>query len=477
MRLPALRPVTSDATLGGALLAAGLLVWAGATYKFGLVGLALPLPLLLGVALLRWPGTVAMVAIAAAVLCENPDFGLFPWTGHLYDDIVKGFMPLDAILAIAALGTLVQIVQEQRSVLVPPPPLTLALLLLLLALASGVYVGRAGGASLTDAIIYVHVFLLLVVVPMVAVNLRVGREQIMRVLGVTVALGIVKALLGLLVVVLGKGSPVDGSVLTYYEPAANWIMTVAMLSILAAVAGGIRLPWWMLVGGVLMLVALVLSYRRSFWIADTLGILLVLLLGLSQVARLLLVPTAVLVGVAIWALGGVALQSDSPVGQRLSTLNSSKINAKPDDRYRIDERANVLHNITEHPIAGLGLGIPWHADKQPLPIEADPTHQYVHFAVLYWWLRLGILGMIAYAALIGAGVLMSMQVWRASSLPPPVRAFGLGSLCSMIALVVVETTTTFTGSDVRFTILLAGQLALLAVCVRQAASSDSSAVV
>jgi O-antigen ligase len=298
---------------------------------------------------------------------------------------------------------------------------------------------------------------------------------VLLILGGAVALATLKALLGLLVVVLGKGSPVDGSVLTYYEPAANWMMSVVLLSILAAVVGGVRVPWWALAGAALMVLALVLSYRRSFWIGDALGIVLVVLLGLSSLGRALLVPTALLVGLAIWALGGVALQSDSPLGQRLGSLSSSKINAKPDDRYRIDERANVVAEIRRHPVAGLGLGVPWRASAQPLPVEADPTHQYVHFAVLYWWLRLGLLGLLAYVALIGAGLWLSLRVWRAPALPGPARAFGLGSLCSMIALVVIETTTTFTGSDPRFTILFAGQLALLAVLARQADSSDMTA--
>jgi hypothetical protein len=50
-----------------------------------------------------------------------------------------------------------------------------------------------------------------------------------------------------------------------------------------------------------------------------------------------------------------------------------------------------------------------------------------------------------------------------------IRAFGLGSLCSMVALAVIETTATFSGSDTRFSLLFAGQLALLSVLWRRAA--------
>ena len=81
--------------------------------------------------------------------------------------------------------------------------------------------------------------------------------------------------------VLGHyGQSVEGSsTLSYYEPAANWLIMVAMLAMFAAVLVRARPPVWMLLGAPLLIASLVLSYRRSFWIAAVLGLLLVLLLG------------------------------------------------------------------------------------------------------------------------------------------------------------------------------------------------------
>jgi O-antigen ligase len=174
----------------------------------------------------------------------------------------------------------------------------------------------------------------------------------------------------------------------------------------------------------------------------------------------------VLVAAAIWALGGVALQSDTPLGERVQSLSPSAIQVKPDDRYRLDERANVWHAIKESPVSGLGIGVPWQATARSLPVEVTPEHEYVHFAALYWWLRLGVLGLLAYAGMLVAGAVMSLRAWRRSRIPA-VRAFGLGSLCSMVALAVIETTATFAGSDARFSLLIAGQLALLAALWRR----------
>jgi O-Antigen ligase len=470
-RLP---PPTRESALIGALVAVGTLVTVAAALKLGIGALALPIGVIAAVVLLRFPGPMLVLAVAAVILCENGDFGLFPQTAKLYSELFKGFMPIDAILAISLLGTIAQLIQDRRSVRLPPAPLAFPLALLGLALVSGIVVGREAGTGVSDSLLKVHTFVYLALVPLIAVNLRVSERDLRRVLAGGAALALVKALLGLLVVATGKGLAIDSSVLTYYEPAANWLMTVALLSILAAVLARTPLPLWVKGSAPLLLLALVLSYRRSFWIADLLGIALVFLLGLSAGGRKVLLPGVVLVGVAIWALGGVAVQSDTPLGQRVQSLSSSNIQAKPDDRYRLDERANVVAAIKDHPIAGLGIGVPWEASARPLPVEVNPDHQYVHFAVLYWWLKLGLLGMLAYVAMLASALVMSLRVWQRSR-EPIVRAFGLGSLCSVIGLAVIETTATFSGTDARFTLVFAGQLALLAVLWRRAAVNRPAA--
>jgi hypothetical protein len=469
VRLPAARRLalldrTSPAI--GVLAAAGTLVTVAAAFKVGIAGLALPIVVLVGLAVVRYPGPVLVAAVGAVVFGENAGFGLLPQTQHLYDDLVKGFTPVDGIVAIALLGTAAQVIQDRRAVRLPAPPLTFALVLLGLGLISGIVVGREAGVGVSSTVLLIHSFAYIILVPLIAANLRVSDRDVVRLLGACTAMALLKALLGLLVVVTGRGNTVGGSSLTYYAPSANWLMTVVLLSIVAAALARVRLPWWVLATAPLLLTSLVLSYRRSFWIADLLGLALVILLGLSSGGRKVVLPGAVLVGAAIWALGGVALQSDTPLGERVQSLSPSSIAVKPDERYRLDERANVWHAIKAEPVSGLGIGVPWQATARPLPVEVNPEHQYVHFAVLYWWLKLGVLGLLAYVGMVVAGVLMSLRVWRRSNVPV-IRAFGLGSLCSMVGLAVIETTATFTGGDLRFTLLFAGQLALLSALWRR----------
>ncbi|HST41150.1 MAG TPA: O-antigen ligase family protein, partial [Conexibacter sp.] len=224
-----------------------------------------------------------------------------------------------------------------------------------------------------------------------------------------------------------------------------------------------RPPLWLLLGTPLLIASLVLSYRRSFWIAAVFALLLVLLLATTPNGRRMLVPASLLIAGAIWVLGSIGFQSQSsPLGDRVASLAPSRLAANKSDRYRIDERANVLGEIRDHPISGLGLKVPWSAAVQPLPLEHENGRDYVHFAPLWFWLKLGILGLAAYFATIAGGVLLSWRVWREQP-DPMLRAFGIASVCSLLGLVVMDTTASFTGVDARLNVLLGIQLGFLAV--------------
>ena len=207
---------------------------------------------------------------------------------------------------------------------------------------------------------------------------------------------------------------------------------------------------------------LLLSYRRSFWIAAVLAVLLVLLLGISPLGRRMLVPVGLLVALAIWLLGSTSFQSQSPIVKRVTSLQSSKVEANVEDRYRIDERANVLSEIDRHPISWAGHDDPMGSHRQALPVEHEGGRLYVHFAALWFWLKLGVLGLLAYIAdHRGRALVLAFRAWRAAH-DPISRAFGLASLCGVVALVVLDTTASFTGVDARFTVLFGAQLGLLA---------------
>ena len=467
-------------TAGIAALLTALVILA-AGHKLGnTTALFVPLGIVLVVIVLMRPVLAVALAAGVAILCEGPAFGLLTPLGHVYDTFYKRLTPLDALVALAVLAVGLDMLRTKRP-LRYPRELQFVDVILVLGMISGIVVGHAAGESLKSLILAENLIAYLLVLPVAIANLEVSRRTLRLLIGGLFALAVLKGLLGVAEVGSGKGVSIEGSSnLTYLEPTANWVIMLAMLGIAAALLARLRPPLWMLLGSPLLVASLVLSFRRSFWIAAVLGLLLVLLLALSPVGRRLLVPIALVLAAAIWLLGSISFQSNSPLIKRATSLNPSSLTANVEDRYRLDERANVLAELEQKPVTGLGILVGWHADTRPLSVEHEEARTYVHFAALWWWMKLGILGLLAYAGLLIATARLSWKVWRGGQ-EPILRAFGLASLCGVAGLLVAETTATFTGSDLRFTVVLATQIGLLALTSRviderPAAQAESSRV-
>ncbi len=452
--------------------ATALIALAG-VHKAGTAGLLTPLALVVVVILLMRPLLAVTLVVALMILCEGPSFGIFTFASQLYVAGVRDLSAVDVLVAIAVASVCLDLIRTGRGLYVPRP-LLVPLVTLALAMLAGVIVGHAAGASLHYAATSEHVLWYLLLMPLAVVNLDIDRRQVSRLLGCALALAGFKAALGLVEVAGHLGSSIEGATtLTYYEPTANWVIMIAGLTVFAAVLARAKPPLWMLVLMPVLFGSLLLSYRRSFWIGAALAILLVLMLGTTPVGRRLLVPAALAVLVAVWLLGSIHFQDQVPLVKRAATLTPSKLEASAEDRYRLNERANVIAEIRAHPITGLGVTIPWKATTQTLSLESGEGEgrQYVHFAALWFWLKLGILGLWAYLGMMLASMWIAWQVWRSDS-PPLLRAFGLASLCGTVGLLVIDTTASFTGVDPRLTVVFAAQVGLLARLVMLAERSS-----
>lgn len=469
------------ARLGGAgeaIAASGLALVVGALAlvaleRAGIMGLLLPLAGAGALMLLRWPTVAVFGAVGMAILGEGGGFELLTATQKLYIDLGVGVMPIDLLFVIATVAVVLRLLREHEPLLLPPRLLSLGIALLLLAIAGGMVVAHAAGIGTTTALLATHKLMYVALVPLLVVNLRLDERKVKRVLVAAGLLAMTKAVLGLMAFATGRGLDVDGSVLTYYQPVANWLTMLTALVAIAALVLRARPPLWLLTALPLVTASLLLSYRRSFWIGFALAVLAVLLLGLSPLGRRLIVPIVALLAAAVWMLGSIAVQSDSPLAQRVQSLSPTKVTTKAEDRYRLDERANVLAELRAHPLTGLGLEVPWHATVRTLPVEVNPEHTYVHNVSLYWWLKLGLLGLLALVVTMASAFVLSFRVWRRAR-EPLLRAVGLASLCGLTGLLAIETTGSFTGVDLRFTVAFGAQLGLLAVLARQATDGSTT---
>ena len=154
----------------------------------------------------------------------------------------------------------------------------------------------------------------LILLPFAAVNLLETREDVDRGLQLLLALVAYKAITGAVGWSLGSGRELDGTVLTYYGSAANLLLMGFLLVLVAALGSRTSLPaaaWWL---APLALAVLVLSFRRNFWIATVLGVVLVLLVATGRRGRALLIPG-----------GGAASPSRSTSGPPRSPVRRARV--------------------------------------------------------------------------------------------------------------------------------------------------------
>jgi O-antigen ligase len=88
----------------------------------------------------------------------------------------------------------------------------------------------------------------------------------------------------------------------------------------------------------------------------------------------------------------------------------------------------------------------------------------VHFAVLWWWLKMGVLGLVAYVAVMTAGIALGVRVWRRAT-DEVIRVGGLAAAMAFAGLALTEATATFVGAEVRMTTIAGAFLGLLAATV------------
>ena len=236
-----------------------------------------------------------------------------------------------------------------------------------------------------------------------------------------------------------------------------------LLACLAALAGRVRVERVFRWAAPIVLLALVFSLRRSFWIGIAAAAPLTLALALGPRGRRFLLPAALIIATALWLTvsSGIAFDSQTPIGQRLQSLTPTRLAANTQDRYRLDERKNVLAELEESPLVGLGLGVPWR-ERYPLSFENPHARTYSHMAVLWFWMKLGVLGLIAYLGYLLTAIVLGIQLFRRHH-DPRVRVAGAATAGGLIGLAVAETTGTWLGTDFRMTVLIGCVAGLLSV--------------
>ncbi len=408
--------------------------------------------------------SLALMA-AAIVVFENDTQGFLPIGHYLYVRFSAVRLAPADVLVLLAVGAAVLGVVRSRRPLIWPGQFSGPLLVVAVAIIWGVVVGKTGSGSSVDLLNEARPLVVLVLVPIAVVNVVRDRPTLRRAASVVAGLAVLKAAEGMIGWLLGAGRPIAGSHITYYEPTANFVLLVFVLTIFAAFLLEGRVSWWATAAWVLSAATLALSFRRSFWIAAAVGVAIVLLATTRRRRRPLLLVGLVVVGVALAAgvrAGGGT--ETTALAARLQSLSPSNLSANAEDAYRLDEQRNVEAELRKHPVTGLGLGVPW-TPRYPLTESYAGATSYTHVVFFWWWLKLGLPGLVALLWFWGTGIATAVRVgfrdpdrWG--------RAWGIGLAGALVGMLAAETTGSFTGVDLRYTVVLGVAVGLVAVADR-----------
>jgi hypothetical protein len=432
--------------------------------RAGPMAALLPLAALVVAFLLSQPRLTLAALLGVVIVVEADPVGLLPIGPSFYSPIRVGQTPPDLLFYLLIAGTGLQLMRE-RSHPRGIGPMTLPVIALALAAIGGLATGYYAGAPTTELMLSGLRLAELLLLPFLVANLLTDDASVRGFLIGAAGLAAFKAITGLLAVAAGAGFTVEGGVITYYEPVANWLMLMFLLFVLAARLRRFSLPAWVWWTVPIALLAFVLSYRRSFWLAAAFAVVVVLVIASRRSLRTALAIVGaglVLVLAGTAALGGSS-EVESPVLERARSLQPGSIGEDRGDRYRIDERRNVVAEIEDAPITGLGMNIPWSA-RHPLSEEHD--RNYTHVVLLWYWLKMGLIGVLAYIWLYGVAMWTAFGIWR-NHRNELVRLGALAALGGLVALAIVELTASFTGVEPRLTIVFGALLGWIAAAWRQ----------
>jgi hypothetical protein len=296
---------------------------------------------------------------------------------------------------------------------------------LLLAVAIGVIHGAAAGGNSTPLLWEVRPFLYVFLIYLLALQLNPALRALETFYWCVVVGTGFKAVQGLaiLIPVLSQGGPRPDFLLSHDDAFFFGIDIVLVASLwLFEQKGRLRTVATVLVP--LVILINMANSRRTAWLilAATLLVTFIMVVVRLPAKRGLVAKLAVAAGAAssiylplYWnSTGGI-------LGQPARAISSAVTPSQRDltsDVYRVAEDANLQLDIKRSFPLGVGFGVPI---DYAIPIVdlsgTDPMIKYIpHDGVLYVWMRMGLLGIIAWLSWIGAIMISAAQLLRARDL-------------------------------------------------------------
>ncbi len=417
-------PRVLGSVLAGASVAAGLVGGRLAVggHTASVIGLsALVVPILLW----RRPQLGPFVVLLAALTVEQFPYEVGGRNGVITDRIplFHGFgsahvTPVDLLL-LAVVASLVAKLPS-TSLRVPRSAMTAWMLTLLGAVVLGLIVGGAHHGKLRVSLMEVRPFVYLATAYVLAATLLSSRALLRAMLWALVLSTGLKAVLGGLVYLSVRHvHPAPNAVLSHEEALFFGLFVLLTLGLwLFAIKGALRSTATTLLP--IVLVADLANGRRTAWLILGVGVgamVLVAAVVLPERRRLVVQVTMAVILVGTVYFPVYWNSSGSLVGEpvrAIRSLSSPGSREASSNLYRSQENANLKLNIREGGLLGRGFGVP--IDYR-LPIanirDIDPEIAYIpHNGALYIVMRMGLLGGVAFWALLASGIISCCRLAR-----------------------------------------------------------------
>jgi putative inorganic carbon (HCO3(-)) transporter len=309
--------------------------------------------------------------------------------------------------------------------------LDLPLLALVIAVLAST-VASEWRALTVEMVIY---FLFAVIVSVRAVGSYgvAGAERIVQLLVVWVAGGVAAAAWALAASSRNGFMLASTSVLNPNTLGTTLAVAVVLgLALMLGGAPGRRRVW---AGGMLVLAtALVATLARAAWVAAAAGVVTLMLIGGARARAALALGCVLLI-----AVGWAALPRAYTLNNEVRSITSLEAN-----RYRLFLWRAAPRILADYPILGSGYGtFPYVYPRYRSENAPEPNAPFAHNIFLNFAAETGVLGLVAFVSLCGAGLFSS---WRWFVRSPPGSPDRTAATAVLAALVTFLTNQLFDGT-------------------------------
>lgn len=326
-----------------------------------------------------------------------------------------------------------------RTLAFPKSTLSFAMIAFGALVAIGWVRGVTGGGSFQDSLLELRPWLYLLITFVVSSQL-IRTEKHLRVLLVVLAIGIgIKGLQGVVTLLTHPGRP---QAILAHEESFLFGLYMAILAGLWLMRGWGRLRLLMTVLFPFVLVSDIANQRRTAWaVAAAVLVAVFVLCYMRFPERRRTIFMLAIIGCVLAGIYWVGFSNDpgllgQPARAVLSQLAPS-VRDQSSNQYRDVENVNLGIAIRNSMPVGTGFG---HPIPQAVPnVDISNIDSFIsylpHNGILYVWLRLGLLGIVAFWLFVGVAVMTAINTFRRQQ-SQTALIISMSVICAVIAYVV-----------------------------------------